>query len=197
MPEAEMNDAMNRSEDDVLAELLGTVRQAMTRAVLTLEPDMRTGDAAAMLRRYGVGGAPVLDAGRLVGVVTEADLLASAPRAQTTGPFLRPRNRGPDWCIRDVMSAGPIVACADEPLTEAIVRMDERGIDRLPVVDPRLKTVGILAREDIVHAVALAARRRRSHTDERRPEVRRRSWTIGKGPIAESEDARSHEASVR
>ena len=41
----------------------------------------------------------------------------------------------------------PSVACVDEPLTEAVVRMDERGVDRMPVVDPRLRTVGARWRE--------------------------------------------------
>ena len=165
------SDVTLRTQNKVLAEALGTVRQAMTEAVLILSPDMRIGDAAAMLRRYGVGGAPVLDAGRLIGIVTEADLLANAPRAQTTGLFLQPRRGRTDRCVRDVMSAGPIVACADEPLTEAILRMDERGVDRLPVVDPRLKLVGILAREDVVHAVARTVRRTRAAAEEPRPRL--------------------------
>jgi CBS domain-containing protein len=170
------NDVTLRTQNEVLDEALGTVRQAMTQAVLILQPDMRMGDAAAMLRRYGVGGAPVLDAGRLIGIVTEADLLANAPRAQTTGLFLRPGRGRTDRCVRDVMSAGPIVACVDEPLTEAILRMGERGVDRLPVVDPRLKLVGILAREDVVHAVARAVRRTRAATEGPR------SWMLKEDP---------------
>jgi CBS domain-containing protein len=156
----QMNDVKLRSQSEVLAELLGTVRQAMTTAVLTLPPDMRISDAIAMLRRHGVGGAPVLDAGRLIGVVTEADLFAHAQRGQSSAPILRPGNRGQDWCVRDVMSArGPSAACVDEPLTKAVVRMDERGVDRMPVVDPRLRTVGILSRGDVVRALARAVRR--------------------------------------
>lgn len=155
----EMNDAKRRSQTEGLDEVLGTVRQAMTRAVLTLPPDMRTDDAAAMLRRYGIGGAPVLDAGRLIGVVTEGDLTSDRPRAQTTGPFLRPRRGSAEWCVQDVMSAAPIVVCGDEPLTEAVLRMDERGVDRLPVVDARLRLLGILARDDVVRSLARAIRR--------------------------------------
>ena len=64
-----MNAVKIRSDNSVLAELLGTVRQAMTTAVLTLPPDMRIFDAMALLRRHGVGGAPVLDAGDRKSVV--------------------------------------------------------------------------------------------------------------------------------
>jgi CBS domain-containing protein len=162
----EMKDVKPRSHSDVLAELLGTVRQAMTTAVLTLPPDMRICDAMALLRRHGVGGAPVLDAGRLIGVVTQADLFAHTPKGQGSAPFPRPDNGGQDWCVRDVMNArGPSVACVDEPLTEAVVRMDERGVDRMPVVDPRLQTVGILSRGDVVRTLARAVRRLRLAPD--------------------------------
>jgi len=161
-----MNDVNLRPHNDVLAELLGTVRQAMITAVLTLAPDMRICDAMALLRRHGVGGAPVLDAGRLIGVVTEADLVAHTPRGQSSAPFLRPGNGGRDWCVRDVMSArGPSVACVDEPLTEAVIRMDERGVDRMPVVDPRLRIVGMLSQGDVVRALARAVRRLRLAPD--------------------------------
>lgn len=53
------------------------------------------------------------------------------------------------------------MACMDEPLTEAVVRMDERGVDRMPVVDTRLRMVGILSRGDVVRAIARAVRRLR------------------------------------
>ena len=167
-----MNDVKLRPHNDALAELLGTVRQAMITAVLTLAPDMRICDAMALLRRHGVGGAPVLDAGRLIGVVTEADLVAHTPRGQSSAPFLRPGNRGRDWCVRDVMSArGPSVACVDEPLTEAVIRMDERGVDRMPVVDPRLRIVGMLSQGDVVRALARAVRRLRLAPDGPPPEL--------------------------
>ena len=57
------------------------------------------------------------------------------------------------------------MACVDEPLTEAVVRMVERGVDRMPVVDPRLRTVGILSRGDVVRALARAVRRLRLAPD--------------------------------
>ena len=161
-----MNDVKIRSDNSALAELLGTVRQAMTTAVLTLPADMRICDAMELLRRHGVGGAPVLEAGRLIGVVTEADLVARTPSGQSSASFLRPGNGRQDWCVRDVMSArGPSVACVDEPLTEAVIRMDERGVDRMPVVDPHLRIVGILSQGDVVRALARAVRRLRLAPD--------------------------------
>jgi CBS domain-containing protein len=65
------------------------------------------------------------------------------------------------------MSESVVVAGAEEPLVEAAIKMDDRGVDRLPVVDVDGRPVGILAREDVVRAVARAGRRVRVSPDER------------------------------
>lgn len=166
-----MSDATDQPAHDGLHESLGTVRESMTLAVVTLRPDMRTPDAVAMLRNHGVGGAPVVEAGRLVGIATVSDLVALAPRAHATGPFLRPLRNQPEWCVRDVMSKSVCVATAEEPLVEAVIKMDDREVDRLPVVDADGRPVGILAREDLVRAVARVARRERVGQGERRPKL--------------------------
>ena len=166
-----MSHATDQPEDEGLHESLGTVGDSMTVAVVTLRPDMRTPDAVAMLRNHGVGGAPVVEAGRLVGIATVSDLVALAPRAHATGPFLRPLRNRPEWCVRDVMSEGVCVATPEEPLVEAVIMMDERGVDRLPVVDVDGRPVGILAREDVVRAVARVGSRERVGPDERRSKL--------------------------
>jgi CBS domain-containing protein len=56
------------------------------------------------------------------------------------------------------MTRTVIVASPDEPLGAAVVKMHDAGIDRLPVVDDDEQTVGIVAREDVVRAVAGALR---------------------------------------
>ena len=164
-----MSDATDQPEAEGLPACLGTVGESMTVAVVTLRPDMRTSDAVAMLRNHGVGGAPVVEAGRLVGIATVSDLVALAPRAQATGPFLRPLRNRPEWCVRDVMSERVCVVTPEEPLVEAVIMMDDREVDRLPVVDGQGRPVGILAREDVVRAVARVGRRVRVSPDQRRP----------------------------
>jgi CBS domain-containing protein len=164
-----MDDEVTRQlKQEGLALLLGTVGEAMTKEVVTLRPDTRTSDAVAILRQHGVGGAPVVEAGRMIGVATVSDLVALAPRAQATGPFLRPLRGRPDWCVRDVMTQSVIVAASDEFLVDAVVRMDHSRVDRLPVVDREARPVGILTREDVVHALARAVQHGRPHSDERR-----------------------------
>ena len=75
-----------------LDHLLGTVGEAMTGEVIVLQADTPADIAIRRLEQTQVSGAPVLDHGRVVGVVTLRDLLvpvlADGP-IQTTGPFHR------------------------------------------------------------------------------------------------------------
>lgn len=162
-----MNDVRQELPIEGLDELFGTVEDGMTTSVVTLDPDTGTSDAVAMLRRHGIGGAPVVEGGRVIGVATVSDLSALLPKAQSTGPFLRPQRGRPDRCVRDVMTETAVVAVPDEPLARAIVRMDDARVDRLPVVDAGGRLVGILARDDVLRAVAKAVRRQRP--EGRRP----------------------------
>lgn len=139
----------------------GTVGDAMTAHVLTLDPEMRASDAALRLSAERVAGAPVVDAGRVVGVVTLRDLLEReghlAP--QTSGPFLRGERHLANLTAADVMTRDVVTIRRDETLLHAIDTMHAAGVNRLPVVDEEDRPVGILARDDVIHAIALGIRR--------------------------------------
>jgi CBS domain-containing protein len=137
---------------------LGTVAEAMTRSVVTVQPAMTASEALGLMRRKGIGGAPVVHEGRVVGIVTVSDLAGPHPYPMQTGPFLRPHNGASGWCVGDLMTESPITAEAGEPLADAVIRMAQTRVDRLPVVDERGRPIGIVAREDIVRVLAKAIR---------------------------------------
>ncbi len=138
----------------------GTVRDAMTSRMLTFEPGLRANEAAMRLAEEGVAGAPVLEDGRIVGVLTLRDLLEreGGPATQTHGPFLRGERRLVNLTVADVMTRDVVVASADWPLTRAIEAMDEAEVNRLPVADEQGRAVGIIARDDVIRAIARALR---------------------------------------
>jgi CBS domain-containing protein len=143
--------------------LLGDVGAAMTRTVVSISPDASLGVAARVLERAGLSGAPVVQAGTIVGVVTVSDLLARAPRPigriETTGPFHRVEpvlaeiSRRTGATVRDVMTSPVVTVTADTSLVSAARTMAGRGINRLPVVDEAGHACGVLTRDDIVAAV--------------------------------------------
>ena len=145
-------------------ELLGTVGAAMTRDVASIPIDMPLGSAVRILEVAGVSGGPVVEKGKIVGVVTLKDLFSVVPgageRFATSGPFHRYEHLLEDVAVRenltvaDVMARNAVTVTADIPIRRAAKLMVRHGVNRLPVVDADRRPIGILSRNDIVAAVA-------------------------------------------
>jgi CBS domain-containing protein len=150
-------------EGHMLDRLLGTVGDAMHADVLVLDVDTPADVAAHRLERIGVSGAPVVRHGRVVGVVTLRDLFAAiaidSEVVLTTGPFLRHERALASYRVGELMTHQPATAQGAWPLTKAVTLMVELGVNRLPVLDDNGRVIGILARDDILRALATHARR--------------------------------------
>jgi predicted transcriptional regulator len=131
-----------------LERLLGSVGEAMTRAVVLLAADMPAEWALRQLDRQAVSGAPVVDHGRVVGVITRRDLLVPIPeQGSYASPLAGLR-------VRDLMTDEPVTARPDWPVVRAVRVMTDHGVNRLPVVDQSGRPLGILTRDDVLRAVA-------------------------------------------
>jgi CBS domain-containing protein len=132
--------------------------------VVVLDPETSAGEAARLLERAGVAGAPVVRGDRLIGVISRSDLLARArevsPHAQESGPFLRYEQvlDSAELHVEAVMTPQVVAARVDLPVTVAALTMQAEGVNRLPVLDANDRLVGILARDDVIAAVARSAR---------------------------------------
>ncbi len=163
-----------------------TVSDVMTRLVLTTTPDARLEEAARMLRQFHISGLPVVDAERrIVGVISEKDiardlqlasglasprgildlLLESAP-PKGEGILEVCRNRLRNARVRDLMSRPAVTLPPEAPISEAARSMREHAINRLPVVDPAGKVVGIVTRADLLAGLGV---RPHSEVRSRRP----------------------------
>jgi acetoin utilization protein AcuB len=140
----------------LLDRLLGTVGEVMTTRVVKLEADDPADRAVCELARRGVAGGPVLEDGRLVGMVTVRGLLRSvaAPWA-LTGPFMRHDHELAGVRVREVMHPATLVAARDWPVARAARVMVENEVTSLPVADKDI-VVGIVTREDVIRALARA-----------------------------------------
>jgi len=146
--------------DEDLTPLLGTVADAMETKVVSLRPEQSLQEAAFDLERAEVSGAPVVDGGRVVGMVSLSALFTAAgvefEKAATSGPWHRYEHAlaKSSRSVGDVMTTTVVVLAPDTPITEAAAIMRERGVNRIPIVDADGGLVGIVARDDIVAAVA-------------------------------------------
>jgi CBS domain-containing protein len=116
------------------------VRHAMTERPVTASPDMNAGDAAALMAANDIGVVPVTEDDRLVGLVTDRDLVLRVIADRKDPRSVR---------LRDIATTRGIETVSpDLQLCDARALMAERGIRRLPVVkDGRL--VGILSLGDV------------------------------------------------
>ena len=136
------------------------VQDLMTSQVITLAPDALIPEAAATLARAGISGAPVTEAGALVGVLSVKDFLpllglekSAPPVALVAGALAGKACPGvdPDLRVRDVMTAPAMTIGPERPASEAARLMAENAIRRLPVLrDGAL--AGIITHTDIVRS---------------------------------------------
>ena len=134
------------------------VDELMTKDVVTVPPQALLKDVAEILIENGISGVPVVEDGRLVGVVSEGDIVA-----KERGP-LRYLGRSPSSdrdaeaklaarTARDAMTTPAVTIEHYRTAAAAAEIMLERGVKRLPVVrDGRI--VGIVTRTDLVRAFA-------------------------------------------
>jgi CBS domain-containing protein len=126
-----------------------TVREVMTKGVVSVSADSPIGEAARLLDTYHISGLPVVDRdGQLVGVVSQTDLL----RARVIDHLW---NAMPGLAVRHLMTAPAVTAREGMPLDEAASLMEERQIHRLVVVGEDGRTpIGVLSVSDLVHEMA-------------------------------------------
>lgn len=150
------------------------VRDLMTSDVVVVEAEERLEQAAKKLRKHGISGAPVVEGSKVLGVLSEADLLEVLEEkdvsfftvlpspfevfelpvrvklglekaAKRTGQVAKMR-------VKEVMSEGAITIPPESDISEAARIIRERDINRLPVVE-KGKLVGIITRADLLEAL--------------------------------------------
>ena len=115
------------------------VSQIMTPDPDTAQPQDTLQAVAARMSSGDYGSMPVVENGRLVGVVTDRDI---AVRAVGQG-------LGPETAVRKVMTPDPVCVAPDSELEEAAEIMQEEQIRRLFVTDEGDRLVGVIALGDV------------------------------------------------
>jgi IMP dehydrogenase len=116
------------------------VKQAeelIERDVLFVEDTATVSDAEHLMQQYSIGGVPVVDKGKIIGIVSRRDVRAIVSK------------RG-DEKITSIMTRKPIVADEDITAEKALEIMYTNKIERLPVVNARGKLLGIITMQDIL-----------------------------------------------
>ena len=115
------------------------VQEVMTRNVITVSPQTTMGELGDLLSEHRISGTPVLDQGKLVGIVSIQDLIQALEAGQVDQPVSA-------WMTHQVETLDP-----QERVISAIQELAQTGYGRFPVVNRTSgKLVGILTQGDII-----------------------------------------------
>lgn len=118
------------------------ISEIMTRDVHVVTPQQTLREAAELMRREDIGSLPVAENDRLVGMLTDRDIVV---RAIAEG-------RNPDTPVREAMTDDIKFCREDQSIDEVSREMADLEIRRLPVVDQDKRLVGIISLANVAHS---------------------------------------------
>jgi len=142
-----------------------TAKEIMTREIISVEPEMEVIELANLLWEKRISGVPVVDrSGKLLGVVTESDLIDQSknvhmPKVMTildSMIFLENPNKLDQEIkkmtgtkVKDIYSEKIVTVNEDTPMSEIATIMADRSLHTLPVVKDD-KLIGVIGKADII-----------------------------------------------
>ena len=129
---------------------MATLADVMRTEVIDVAPEDTLGEVAERMSAVNVGAVVVKDYGRLIGILTERDMLkAMAARVHTS-----------DARVREWMTEDPLTATAEMDVEDAAQVMLEHNFRHLPIVDETGGVVGLVSLRRVVAATNPAAHHR-------------------------------------
>ncbi|MDO8964687.1 MAG: CBS domain-containing protein [Coriobacteriia bacterium] len=146
-----------------------TARDIMTPDPITVSPELGVTEAAKLMTEKGIGALPVISGGRLVGLVTEGDLIMQDVKVHfptylsllggyvfapgSTDRFESSLKKAVGATVEDVMTPDPVTISADAAVSDLATLLVERDVSRVPVLDGDV-LIGIVSKHDIVKSLA-------------------------------------------
>ncbi len=130
------------------------VRRRMKKDVVTISKDGTLSEAKGMMRKHGINQLPVMDADKIIGIISKRDIQAA------TMPLLlldemeegKIRESLATTSVTKLMTKNPIVANVNDTLEDAVILMHDYKINSLPVLTDEGNLVGIISKTDILEA---------------------------------------------
>jgi CBS domain-containing protein len=145
-----------------------TVRDIMTANPVSVAPSMSVTEAARLMVEKSLGALPVVDGDRLVGLVTEGDLIMEDVKIEfptyihlldgfimyppSTARFEHELKKAVAATVGDVMTREPHTVQVDTSVEDVATMLVDRDVTRLPVLDGDL-LVGIVTKSDVLRSI--------------------------------------------
>ncbi len=125
------------------------IERRMTKDPVVCAPDMSIQDAADLMKKEHVHRLPVLDkSGKLIGVISEKDILKAAPSPASTLSAYETNYLLAKLTVKKIMSRNPVTISKDTTVEDAATLMIDQDLSCLPVLEEG-KLVGIVSKSDL------------------------------------------------
>ena len=128
------------------------IKDVMTRNPVTADSETLVLDAQKLMKENNIRRLPVVDKGKLVGIVTKHDLLEAAPSPATSLSVFELNYLLAKMKVKEIMKKNPVTITPETPFEEALRLGQEKKIGAFPVVENG-KLVGITTESDIIRFV--------------------------------------------
>jgi len=131
------------------------IRDMMTRNPITVDSETLVIDAQKIMKENNIRRLPVVDKGKLLGIITKHDLLEASPSPATSLSVHELNYLLSKMKVKEIMKKNPVTLTPDTPFEEALKIGQDQKIGSFPVVENG-KLVGIATESDIVRFLARA-----------------------------------------
>jgi acetoin utilization protein AcuB len=126
------------------------IRDWMAKNVFTVEEDTSLMRVTRLMTENKIRRLPVVDSGKLVGIITDRDVKDASPAKTTTLDVHELYYLFSEVKVRDIMTYNPIVLSGDDSLEKAAIIMLETKISGIPVTDEKNNLIGLLSETDVL-----------------------------------------------
>src|SRR4030065_1567864 len=131
------------------------IRDMMTKNPMTVDSETLVMDAQKIMKKNNVRRLPVVDKGKLLGIVTKHDILEASPSPATSSTVHELNYLLSKMKVKEIMKKNPVTLTPDTPFEEALKIGQEKKIGSFPVVENG-KMVGIATESDIIRFLTRA-----------------------------------------
>lgn len=124
------------------------IADVMTKPVITVTPQDSVGHAHRVLLEHNIRQLPVLEAAKLVGVITDRDIRSLVSGHTLLDP--EAMAQALNTPVRDVMTVGAVTVSSQDNLQAALILLVEAKFGGIPVVDKRARLCGIVTYIDLL-----------------------------------------------
>jgi len=118
------------------------VKDIMTGEVVIARPEMSIAEVARLMNSFRIGGLPIVESGKLIGMLTERDIMTRVVAANLKPSEMR---------VSQVMTSPPkVTGTLDEDINSIAIKIAKFDVTRIPVVDHENNLVGIVTNRDIL-----------------------------------------------